>query len=113
MSDRRGTPQFIGGGAPLELSTTEHDGRTVVAAVGELDRETAPKLADTLRGAVAQGGNVDLDLSGIGFMDSQGLRVLMEAHKSAADGAVRITEASDQVRRLLAMTGLSETFGVA
>lgn len=113
MTERRPTSsQFIGGGAPLQLSTTVDGETALVAAIGELDRETAPKLASELLAHTDR--DVDLDLSGIGFMDSQGLRVLMEARKAAGDETtVRITQASDQVRRLLDMTGLREMFGLS
>ena len=106
-------PKYIGGGAPLAVTMADRPdtppGVAVIVASGELDRETAPRLADRLVAAVGDHTSVDLDLDGITFIDSQGLRVLIEAKLRAGnDKRVRITAASTQVRQLLDMTGLTE-----
>jgi anti-sigma B factor antagonist len=85
--------------------------RTVVTLTGELDLDSV----DTLQAALAQAANagaVDVDMSGVTFMDSSGLRGLIGAYKKlAADGRrLRIVEPSDRVVRLLKLTGQYERF---
>lgn len=49
-----------------------------IKVVGEIDAHTVPSLGEALRSVH---GDVTLDLSGVGFVDSSGLRVLIESHQ--------------------------------
>ena len=69
---------------------------------GELDMATADDLADVLRAAVEEARQLVLDFSGVSFMDSSGLRVLLEAAgKQNGAGPVVVRDPSAQVRRVL------------
>lgn len=69
---------------------------------GELDMATANDLSQLLRDASTSGDPIVLDFSGVSFMDSSGLRALLEgAGKANGDGPVVILNPSDQVRRVL------------
>lgn len=84
---------------------------TGLAASGEIDAHTAPSLASAIDAA---GPDVELDLAGVEFVDSSGLRVLIDAHQRLAEagGALRITALSEPVRRLLEISGVSDYLGV-
>jgi len=84
---------------------------TGLAASGEIDAHTAPALAAAIDAA---GPEVTLDLAGVEFVDSSGLRVLIDAHQRLADagGALRLTALSEPVRRLLEISGVSDYLGV-
>lgn len=92
----------------LTISSTDAG----LSASGEVDAHTAPTLAAAIDAA---GPSVDLDLSGVGFVDSSGLRVLIDAHQRLAEagGALRLTGVSDAVRRLLEISGVTEYLDVA
>lgn len=103
---------------PQPLDVTEaHEGDDFVLAVsGELDPHTAPILAQHLGEAGEQGsGRVILDLSGVSFVDSSGLRVLIEAQQSLTDSnrEFAVRNPSEAVKRLLKITGLDEHLGRA
>lgn len=69
---------------------------------GELDMATADGLADVLRAAVEEARQLVLDFSGVSFMDSSGLRVLLEAAmKQNGTGPLVVRDPSPQVRRVL------------
>jgi anti-sigma B factor antagonist len=93
----------------LAIETSEIDGRTVVALQGALDAGTAPQLdeqfAEMSRRGVTQ---VDLDVAGLEFMDSNGLAVVVAEHKRAkADGGgLVIHHPSRRVIRLFQTYGL-------
>lgn len=109
------TPKYIGGGAPLKV-VRRSTGREVVLSVeGELDRETTPRLATALSGALAETAErIELDLSGVTFIDSHGLRILLDARRRAGDETdVVVVRPSAQVSRLLHLTGVTELFGIA
>lgn len=88
-------------------------GGTRLKVIGELDLVTAPDLGADVSDALGHGAIVELDLSQVSFMDSSGLRALIEARSSAgADQQVVVVEASSQVMRLMDVTGLGAMFGL-
>ena len=99
---------------PLELSTRiAEDGTVVVAAVGEVDAFTAAPLRSLLDVLLErQPPELVLDLSGIRFLGSAGLAVLVEAQKSAKvrDVALRLIATNRAVIRPLEVTGLIDLF---
>jgi anti-anti-sigma factor len=50
-----------------------------LALTGELDLATIPELEDRLERLRAEGTDVELDLSGLDFMDASGLHVIARA----------------------------------
>jgi anti-sigma B factor antagonist len=69
---------------------------------GELDMATADDLSEILRETERRGDPVVLDFEGISFMDSSGLRVLLEAASAEDVGtSVVIVHPTEQVRRVL------------
>jgi anti-sigma B factor antagonist len=79
----------------------------VVRAVGEVDASTCGQL-DEMLSALDTAVPVLVDLSAVTFMDSSGLRILIEHHDARADERCRlkIVNPSQTVRRLLEITGL-------
>lgn len=69
---------------------------------GELDMATADDLSQLLKAAVLECRPVVLDFSEVSFMDSSGLRALLEAAGQTNDGgSVVVLNPSAQVRRVL------------
>ena len=62
-------------------------GSVVVTAEGELDLVGAPRLLEAIPGPGDE--PVVLDLGSVGFMDSPGLRSLLEARQACLDGGPR------------------------
>ena len=93
-------------GVRLQITPTS-DG---LELTGEIDAHTAPQLGDHLDPLPGDGGPVVLDVHGIEFIDSSGLRVLVEAHQRAASSGrgLVIHRPSVAVKRLLEISGLSE-----
>jgi len=81
---------------------------------GELDASTAPLLSDAFAELPDTTAQVDIDLAGVTFIDSSGLRVLIALNDrvTSEGGRVVVSSASNTVRRLLEITGLESTFGV-
>ncbi len=82
-------------------------GRTVVTVHGELDLATADRLWTELEPLLGPRAVVVLDGSRITFLDSSGLRVLLQAGKRAgADGAAfRLVAPQPAVQRVLQLAG--------
>jgi anti-anti-sigma factor len=77
---------------------------------GELDLATAPDLARALREHATPGSTVRVDLSGLVFMDSTGMRGILEAFRSANQEGwtLRLGRAPDPVQRVFAMSGMEK-----
>jgi anti-anti-sigma factor len=82
-----------------------------VRASGDLDIASAPALETALDELISSGARViSVDLDGIVFMDSSGLRVLLSAAQRMADqdSQLFIEGASGAVQRILEVTGVIE-----
>jgi len=97
--------------APLEprlTVTVDHDLIPVVVRLaGEIDVQTAGQLRETLDELSRGLHDVVLDMSGVEFMDSAGLGLLLSARKR---GRITLRGLSDRAVRLMQMTGLYEAF---
>lgn len=93
----------------LQVSTSTIDDADVISCAGELDLHTAPALKDALAEAVASGsGVIVVDLSGVEFMDSTGLSVIIGA-VAALNGtgrSLRVVTASERVTKVFTLTGV-------
>jgi anti-sigma B factor antagonist len=89
--------------APRLDQQVDVDGALVLA--GEIDSYTAPELGERL----LRDDTVSvIDMAAVSFIDSSGLRVLVEAHQARLDGGGSLTlrSPSAAVQRLLEISGL-------
>lgn len=87
------------------------DGHVILALAGELDMASAPTLEGALQDdALARGEALILDLEELGFIDSTGLRAVLQARQLCRDRGQQfaVTPGSQQVQRVLTITGLAE-----
>jgi anti-sigma B factor antagonist len=99
----------------VELSVDSFGGHAVVALYGELDLADAPALASHLITAMAAcGPSIIVDLTGLAFVDSCGLGVLVRVLKWAREsgGDMALAAPQQQARRVLGVTGLIDVFSV-
>ncbi len=99
---------------PLRLTAIEVDSSTL-ALDGEIDAHTAPELAARYVELPAGDGDVVIDMSKVDFMDSSGLRVIIELHQrveQASRNLVLLTP-SPAVARLIEVSGLSSHLHVS
>ena len=89
------------------LSVTTDGDRIVVA--GDIDAHTCPDLASELD-PLPGSGDVRLDVADVGFIDSSGLRVIIDAHQLAETGDRKlvIERPSKSVSRILEISGLKD-----
>ncbi len=100
----------------ITLSTsTSEDGVVTVTVVGEVDTFTAPVLRTTLDTQLeAQPSDLIIDLSGVQFLGSAGLAVLVETQKTARSREVglQLIATTRAVTRPLEVTGLIDLFTI-
>jgi len=101
---------------PLQLLLTVADtaGHTRhISVSGDLDVATAAQLSDMLLGFIEDGILlIVLDLTGVEFLDSSGLQVLVDAGSrlEARDGQLVIEGMSGAAQRILEITGLIDRY---
>jgi anti-anti-sigma factor len=92
------------------------DGNDVhVTLAGEIDAASSATLQARLDGLIeSTNGRVTLDMSGISFMDSSGIRALVGTHQrmSAHGRLLILRNVSAATMRVLDLTGLAETLNI-
>ena len=90
-------------GSRVEIFATA----TGFGIAGEIDAHTAPALAAAM--TELPNGLVTVDVAGVSFMDSSGLRVLIEAATRARDGGgdLIICNPTPGIARLIEISGLA------
>jgi anti-sigma B factor antagonist len=100
----------------FSLAETVLRGGTIVVAVsGDIDLATAPRLKAVLDRLARQRRRTMLDLSGVTFMESAGLAVVVRAAREAARDGWSLElgpEPSGVVLALFALTGTSDVVGL-
>lgn len=98
----------------LDVREGHEDGARVLDLSGELDAASAPALRERLAElATRADGPVVIDLSGLVFIDSTGLSVLLNAKRRLRrhDRRFAIACPPGHVRRILEVTRLLEALG--
>ena len=91
----------------MEIKKTTEGATTVIAVTGRVDTTTAPELEAGLK---LEGNEMlTLDLSGVPYMSSAGLRCLLSVQKTMMQGGGEMTIVGVQptVREVLDITGFS------
>ena len=98
----------------VAMSTTERDGKVVVALRGDLDIADAASVAAALAAVAARQPQIIVDLSFLEFIDSSGVAALARGRKMArhAGGDLLLAAPQQQVLRVLVLTRLIEVFSV-
>ncbi|GAA4976380.1 anti-sigma B factor antagonist [Nonomuraea thailandensis] len=97
----------------LSMHHQHHVGATVFILAGEIDLACAPGLHHFITEARRRPeDHLIFDMAGVTFMDSMGLRVLLDAFVLAErhGAAVHLTALHGSPARLLAITGLDQHF---
>jgi anti-sigma B factor antagonist len=104
------------GAAQFALAEEQLDGDTrVISVSGEIHVTTAPEFSQRLNDAIAAGTRgVVIDMSGVEFIDSTGLSVLLNGLRrvTRADGRLSLVVSNPTVLRLFEITKLDSTFDI-
>ncbi len=85
-----------------------------VALRGEIDAHSAPALVARFEPLPPGDDDVVIDMAAVTFMDSSGLRVLIDLHErlNASSRRLVIDSPSQPVTRLLEVAGLADHFTI-
>ena len=82
---------------------------TTIELVGRLDTTTAPALDKTINEDIADAKNLVLNLKGLEYISSAGLRVLLSAQKKMQKiGSMKVKNVCEEVMEVFEMTGFAD-----
>ena len=98
----------------LRVTVEPHEDACLIRAAGEIDMSSVATLRRELDAARVEAVSVLLDLSGVTFIDSSGLHLLLKASRHSASSEWRfvILQPSQVVRRLIAVSGTADLLTV-
>ena len=82
---------------------------TIIEVVGRLDTTTAPVLEKTINEDMGDTKNLILNVKGLEYISSAGLRVLLGAQKKMQKvGAMKVTNVNEAVMEVFDITGFTD-----
>ena len=82
---------------------------TIIELVGRLDTTTAPALDKTINEDIGDAKNLVLNIKGLEYISSAGLRVLLSAQKKMQKiGSMKVTNVCEEVMEVFEMTGFAD-----
>ena len=96
----------------MEISQSQVDGSTVFTIVGDIDGNTAPTAQETILPAGSSDAKIALDMSGVTYMSSAGLRMLLVIYRQimGQGGKVVLVGLSEELQDTMTLTGFMDFF---
>ena len=93
----------------MTIEIKKNKEETIIEIVGRLDTITAPALDKTINEDIADTTNLVLDVKGMEYISSAGLRVLLGAQKKMQKvGSMKLINVRDTVMDVFEMTGFAD-----
>lgn len=98
----------------LTVQSEPHGAAVVLAVAGEIDLATAPQLGESIKEAMArEPKTLVVDLSGVGFLASAGMAVLIGCHQQAKGNIrFRIVATGSATFRPMELTGMTDEMSI-
>lgn len=97
----------------MEITKSINEDKLTLAPQGMIDTANAPDFDAEVELAVTETKNLEIDFSGVEYISSSGLRVLLKAQKKmAAIGQLAISHVNDAVKEVLDLTGFSNVLTI-
>ena len=93
----------------MTINKTQEGSCLTLALTGRLDTMTSPELEAELNRSLEDAQSLVLDFTGLEYISSAGLRVLLSAHKAmSGKGGMKVTHINEVVREVFDVTGFSD-----
>lgn len=96
----------------MDIELVDVEGVTVATLFGELDGRTAPEVQEKLLLLPQPHHKMLLDMSGVNYISSAGLRALLMLYRQIAngEGRVALVGLSESIRDMMSVTGFMDFF---
>ena len=93
----------------MTIEMKKNAAETIIEIVGRLDTITAPALDKTINEDIGNTKNLVLDVKGMEYISSAGLRVLLGAQKKMQKiGSMKVVNVCEEVMDVFEMTGFAD-----
>ena len=93
----------------MTIEIKKNQEETIIKIVGRLDTITAPALDKTINEDLGDTKNLVLDVKGMEYISSAGLRVLLAAQKKMQKiGSMKVIKVCEEVMAVFEMTGFAD-----
>ena len=93
----------------MTIEINKNDNETIIKVAGRLDTTTAPALDKAVNEDAAGCQNLVIDMSGLEYVSSAGLRVLLSAQKKMQQvGKMTVKNVCEEVMDVFEMTGFAD-----
>ena len=93
----------------MTIEIKKNTEETIIEIVGRLDTITAPALDKTITEDIGDTKNLVLDVKGMEYISSAGLRVLLATQKKMQKiGSMKVTGVCEEVMEVFEMTGFAD-----
>ena len=93
----------------MTIEIKKNNQETIVEIIGRLDTITAPALDKTINEDIGDTKNLVLDVKGMEYISSAGLRVLLGAQKKMQKiGSMKVINVCEAVMEVFEMTGFAD-----
>ncbi|MBQ2564595.1 MAG: STAS domain-containing protein [Oscillospiraceae bacterium] len=93
----------------MEILTTKKDDVLTVSLTGRLDTTTSPQLDEELKKSLDGIRELTMDLEGLEYISSAGLRILLSTQKTMnQQGTMKLINVSSMVMDVFEVTGFSD-----
>ena len=97
----------------MQVLTKKENDKLIVTVSGRMDTVSAPELEQAIKDNLGDAQELILDLSGMSYTSSAGLRVLLVAHKMMSQkGGMKVTGVNESVMEVLDITGFSDILNI-
>ena len=98
----------------MTIEIKKNQEETIIEIVGRLDTITAPALDKTIIEDLGETKNLVLDVKGMEYISSAGLRVLLGAQKKMQKiGSMKVKNVCAEVMDVFEMTGFADILVIA
>lgn len=97
----------------MTITKNASDGTLYITLEGRLDTNTAPQLEAELKASLSDVTELDLDFSGLEYISSAGLRVLLAAQKAMSkQGKMTIRHVNETIMEVFEITGFVDILSI-
>ena len=93
----------------MTIEIKKNAAETIIEIAGRLDTTTAPTLDKTINEDIGDTKNLVLDIKGLEYISSAGLRVLLGTQKKMQKiGSMKVINVCEEVMDVFEMTGFAD-----
>ncbi|AFZ47732.1 anti-sigma-factor antagonist [Cyanobacterium stanieri PCC 7202] len=99
----------------MEINITNQDSIQIATIQGDIDSSVASEVTDTIIPLVTENAKIILNMTGVEYMSSAGLRILLSTYRQATakEAKLILVGLSEDIKDTMSVTGFLDFFTVS